>query len=207
MTSLSEIPVHSQSQSGIGGSELEIRSFGRKGLLFAFVLQIFLFACASKKGTTRGIHEDHNVLEKSVVYNYFNQSEDSVVWYFGNLRLMRQDSVNLLGPNIYRHEYEGDSLKIYFKNALLFSYSFDERGVSAGTVYYPFDSCVAYWAQFRESELHGLVISMDKQSEVLEVMMYKKGKYQYHLHHWRHSNPRKKRLVLGSPFDNPVIVQ
>lgn len=145
--------------------------------------------------------------ESNFVCNYFNQSVDSVVLYFGNLQLMPQDSVNFGGNNVYRHVLENDSLNVYFKNALLFSYGYSESGIDTVTVYYPFDGSVAYRAQFRKSRLHGQVVSLDKTGKILEVMMYKRGKYKYHLYHWIHSNIGKKKLFLESAFANPVVVK
>lgn len=158
---------------------------------FAFVgnspIWIFLFVIWGKA-------QENNVFEiqlrdttykMNCIYNYFNGELCEPIYFMGYICLMPFDSLDVFGRNYYEVRETEDSLKIYFKECLVFEFQIVNGFVEGeGKCYYPFNNRVALRGSFKKSKLNGLTYVYDNNGAVIAGMRFRNNKYIKHEYFW-----------------------
>jgi len=139
-------------------------------------------------------------------FDFFRGQYDSVFTTIGGLEIIPFDSISR-DVNTIRYDFRQtkDSLIVSYRNETLFSYKYNSKGqICVGILYYPFNRNIAIWGQFKESRLHGIVTTFLKNGTLLEVMMYKRGAYKYHMYRRGMPCMDRTKLFLKSETTNPL---
>lgn len=175
-----------------------------------FLMLLALLSSKYSLAQSRPIYTFENNLtfsrEDSCVFNYFSSTTDTCVYVIGWQFLMPADSVDFFSCT-YQVIFNGEDLKIIYKQELLFKYIVEKGHVYEGVVYYPYLNRPALWGEFKKSKLHGLVISYDKNGSIMEIMKFRNGKYKYHKYSARGGEIVRGRFRLNTDLEYNIIVR
>jgi hypothetical protein len=180
----------------------------------------YLLIAACFLGINSYAQEPNGRLNKSgekltnVIFDYFRQEHDSIVYLVGSTFLMPSDSLTFKDKNQYKVKVinpEKGYLEIYFKGYLLYKYELLNNQVQgSGFVYYPFKKSVALQGRFANGKLDGLVFVQSQEGEMIEVMKFKNGKYINHVFHWlspsKNSLKRRSKNRSSNPLRNDEVI-
>lgn len=141
-------------------------------------------------------------------FNYFTESNDSVVSIMNGIYLDPRDSI-IETFTIQREKSKGNSrfgwLTISHNDKVLYKYELVDGKVDGiGYCYYPFTGRVAFQAQFKKDKLNGIVFFQDMSGKIIEVMKFKSGRYRRHLFHWLSYSKKSLRLRSKNRSSNPL---
>jgi len=145
---------------------------------------------------------------KNIVFDYFRQEYDSMVYNVGSVFLMPSDSLLFNKKNEYTiavSNPDNGYLEISFKNRLLYKYTLINNKINGtGFCFYPFSGNVALQGSFKKGKLDGLVFVQEKNGEMIEVMKFKEGKYIKHIFHWLSFSKKNLRERSKNRSTNPL---
>jgi antitoxin component YwqK of YwqJK toxin-antitoxin module len=117
---------------------------------------------------------------------------------------MSYDSVDMTTNNFCVFE-DTDLKVIKYKNEILFEYNLIDGKVNGiGFCYYPFLKKTAMIGEFKNDQLHGKLLVFDFEGMLIEIMLYKNGKYKEHLYFWNESITSLKHNSVKSSSLNPL---
>lgn len=142
------------------------------------------------------------------VFDYFNQSTDSLFCVYGRVYLMdcapyymqKQKPLYVTRKTTYTDKYEGYGLlDIFIDGNLLFRYEMlDGRIEGTGTIFYPLLNKVAYQATFKNGKLDGPLFCLSyDDSEVIHSMLFKNGKPKKLLYVYNIEQSKKKYRIIN----------
>jgi hypothetical protein len=155
------------------------------------------------------------VFETNIIYDFFRNEYDSILYNIGSVFLMPSDSISFKNKNRYKihvTEPNNGKLKIYYKSKLLFEYKLINRKVEGtGYCYYPFTGNIALQGRFSNNKLNGLLFVQKSDGRILEGMKYEKGIYIEHIYHWlsfsKKSLRKRSKDLNKNPLKNNEIIE
>ena len=127
------------------------------------------------------------------MFDNFRSKVDSIFFDVGKIQLMNFSRINNNNNSFCISENE--HLKVIkYQNEILFEYNLIDGTINGiGICYYPFLQKTAMIGQFKNGKLNGELYVFDSNGILIEVMIYKNGKYKRHTYFWNESLSRTKK--------------